>query len=148
MFVRHSAWLNTVPRSDIDPTKKRTEPYKTPTRTRLEQLQADGGKWRMPPVERGDYLLDYLWEVGPCGSERSVITWHELTAWQAGLGIELKPWELRTLRGLSRDYVNQLYSSEKVDCPPPYGRGRVINREAVAKKVAFNLSALAHSKGK
>lgn len=75
----------------------------------------------MPPVEAG-HLLGYLWEVGPTPGGH-VLTHAELRAWQEGMGLELAPWELRTLRRLSTDYLGETFNARQQDCPAPWKPG-------------------------
>lgn len=78
-----------------------------------------------PPLEAAAYLVEHLWEVGPtmaAGAGVGPITFQELQSWQAQIGIELAPWEVRILRQLSFDYLDELRKAEKPDCPPPYGK--------------------------
>jgi len=82
-----------------------------------EEYQPD-----MPEVD-AEYLLAYLFEIGPtvaAGMGAGPISHEELRAWQANTGIELEPWEVRTLRTLSKDYLIQCAKSEKRDCPAPW----------------------------
>lgn len=62
----------------------------------------------MPPVTGPAYLLEYLFEIGPtmaAGMGNGPITFSEILAWQLLTGIRLRPWEVRLLRRLSRDYL-------------------------------------------
>lgn len=72
----------------------------------------------MPELEGADYLIGYLWEVGPTVNSGPV-THQELRAWQAGIGIELQPWEIRFLRRLSGDYLRESFLATKPDSPAP-----------------------------
>lgn len=59
-----------------------------------------------------------------------------MQSWQEMTGIELDPWEAKTLRQASIAYAGQKFDSRKVDCPAPYTDEVTANREAVASKVA------------
>lgn len=76
----------------------------------------------MPPLN-APHLLGYLFEIGPvmaAGMGSGPITHEELQAWQQGTGIELQPWEVRTLRRLSQEYLTESHKAEKSDCPAPW----------------------------
>lgn len=100
----------------------------------------------MPPVEGGEYLLGYLWEVGPVmpgGMGAVVLSWQELRAWQESIGFELDPWESRILRRLSRDYLAESHKAEKHDCPPPWKEADGFVKAVAAKSLQESIRALA-----
>lgn len=101
----------------------------------------------MPPVDAA-YLLDYLFEIGPTMSGvmgSGPITFQELQAWQEQIGVELSPWEVRTLRYLSSEYLTASHEAEKRDCPAPWIPKEMTeaNREAIARQVETSLRAKA-----
>lgn len=108
------------------PERPKDDKSDRPLLSRLEKLKADKGENYapdMPPVDGGEYLLGYLFEVGPtlaAGMGAGPITQQELRAWQLNLGLTLGPWEVRCLRRLSIEYLNQSHKSEKRDCPAPW----------------------------
>lgn len=121
LYVRHSAWLN------ANPERPKTDKSDKPIPTRLERLRTDKGDEtyppEMPPIEAAGHLIGYLFEVGPVmpGAACSVpITHQELFAWQTLTGIVLQPWEARTLRLLSGEYIRELREAEKPDREPPW----------------------------
>lgn len=72
----------------------------------------------MPSVD-AQYLIDYLFEIGPTQGD-SPISHAELQAWQGNIGIALQPWELRTLKKLSVEYLGMHREASEPDCPPPW----------------------------
>lgn len=48
------------------------------------------------------------------------LRWSELTAWQAGTGITLGTWELRTIHAMSVAYIAEGRRAEEETCPPPW----------------------------
>lgn len=77
----------------------------------------------LPPLEVGDYLAAFLFEIGPTMSGASgggALTFSEIDAWCTRTGIDLEPWESRILRRLSRDYLSESGKAEKRDCPAPW----------------------------
>lgn len=65
------------------------------------------------------------------------ITHCELRAWQENTGIELQPWEARTLRSLSNDYLFESIAARKYDRAAPWSDDAMTqdNREAIAMKI-------------
>lgn len=72
-----------------------------------------------PPVERGQNLLDYLWEIGPTKKDGPIEA-SDLVAWEHLLGIEWQPYESRLLISLSRTYLGELHQATKQDAPCPW----------------------------
>jgi hypothetical protein len=107
-------WLNTVP-------DKKDE-------SRLDTFQREEKVIYLPEVT-AMYLINYLFEVGPCsqdGMGMAPISWQELESWQRQTGIELQQWELLALKIASKEYVSQTNISHKADCPPP---GKILEQE-------------------
>ncbi|CAD7335322.1 hypothetical protein FIM10_02160 [Sphingomonadales bacterium 56] len=89
------------------------------------------------PPNPAPYLTEWLFDAGPsspAGMGDAVLGWTDLHAWQSITGIELQPWEARTLRRLSRDYLNQLHEAKKPGCSAPYDEAeqQAQNRDRVA----------------
>jgi hypothetical protein len=94
----------------------------------------------MPPIDyEVRYLTDYLFEAGPVMSgamAAAPLTHIEIQAWSQLSGIELSPWEARTLRQLSCEHIVESSRASKPDCPPPWSpKAEQIDRPAVAKKI-------------
>lgn len=118
-YVRHTAWLNAAP--DAPESKDSNPP---PSISRREALEAEEIEPEMPPIEWGEYLLSYLWAVGPSmagGMGPAPLTCSELQSWQGQMGIQLQPWESQLLRRLSKDYVAESGRATERNCPPPFG---------------------------
>lgn len=83
----------------------------------------------MPECD-ADYLLNYLFEVGPTlagGMGESPLSETELRAWMSNTGIELDSWEARTVKRLSREYLSESQAATEPTrtCPwddAPYAR--------------------------
>lgn len=92
--------------------------------TRRAKLIADERPIAFPPLESCEYLLGYLYEVGPVmngGMGPAPLTHEELAHWQRNIGLSLQPWEARFLKSLSREYLSQSQISNDVACPAPFG---------------------------
>lgn len=77
----------------------------------------------MPPIEHGQYLLDYAFEIGPAKSGASgpaVIDWIDVQAWANLHRLHLDSWELLVVREISKAFVAQWYMSEGSLVPSPY----------------------------
>jgi len=95
----------------------------------------------MPAVDGGAYLIGYLFEIGPIsGSE--AIAHKAIESWKRCIGIELQPWEVRFLRGLSGDYLRETYRAAKPDCPAPSPEH--VDRSVSWKSMQKSLRALAN----
>lgn len=73
----------------------------------------------MPDIGNAGYLLAHLWEAGPTLGDSSLNS-TELRNYQENMGVTLSPWECKTLKRLSIDYLNESHRATKRDCPPPF----------------------------
>lgn len=73
----------------------------------------------MPPVEWGQYLLDYLWEFGPTKKDGPLEP-NDLIGWEHLLGVEWEPFESRLLIQLSKTYLSESHSASKREAPCPW----------------------------
>jgi hypothetical protein len=87
-----------------------------------DAFESPGYQPEMPPVEAARYLIGYLWEVGPTTAGH-VLTHAELRAWQEDEGFDLAPWESRTLKRLSADYLSETIKARRKDHPAPWKEG-------------------------
>lgn len=121
-----------------------------PLISRFKTIEANGGKPQMPDVYACEYILGYLWDIGAAeqgGMAPVELSAQEIVSWQHGVGIELKPWEFRFIKSLSRDYVRQMAESESPDCPAPYGNPDLdFDREIVGNKVGNAFKSFAQIK--
>ena len=140
MFVRHSAWLGAVPEAAPG---ARADAAKL---SRRERIERDGGEIEMPPFDDGEYLIAYLYELGPtvaAGMGAGPVTFAEMAAWQVARGFELEPWEARLLRRLSVDYLAESHRATERNCPPPWGGSvavRVSHDRAAARALELFLA--------
>lgn len=112
------AWLNAAP--EVEQAKGEA---KRESKSRQQQMSDEGIEPEMPDLEWGRRLIDYLLEVGPVmatGMGSAPITFTELSNWQAQLGLQLSPWEVRTLRRLSLEYNSESQLATKPDREPPF----------------------------
>lgn len=82
-------------------------------------IQEAGLPQQMPPVDWGQYLIDYLWKFGPTKKDWPLGA-EDLVAWEHLLGIEWEPFESETLIALSKAYLGESHSATKREAPCPW----------------------------
>jgi len=132
LHVRQIGWLHAVPKL------KRGKPGEA---SRLDMLEQAGKEPDLPPAGPAAYLLSHLWEAGPVahtGMGPLPLSWQDLQSWQQMAGAVLLPWEARTLRRLSSEYLRAMRDGEAHDAPPPWAPDVTTaeRREQVAKAVS------------
>lgn len=118
------AWLNAVPDAGTEQRSlaKASEPEEK-RKSRFQALKDEGKEPRLPWIDGGEHLVLWLMEVGPAassgmGMER--ISYREIGEWQRLCGIPVQPWEVRALRRLSGEYIQQSEISRDPLCPQPW----------------------------
>lgn len=119
--------------------------------SRLQTMQ-DRRESPVLPPNPAPHITDWFMEIGPTfstGMGERPIEWPDMDAWCNRVGIDLDPWEARTIRRLSKAYARQVFDAKKPDCPAPY----IGNREVITDRrgiVANKLKAVFRSnlKGK
>lgn len=77
----------------------------------------------LPPLDGGEYLIGYLLDAGPSvagAMGAGPLTSGHLLHWQQETGINLSPWEARTLRRLSIVWLNEQHQAEKRAAQAPW----------------------------
>ena len=114
LYVRQLAWLQAVPESkNIAKGQERI--------TRAKQMEDN--PMPLPKVDGCNYLIDYLFEVGPVstnGMGIGAVSFSEMDAWQSLCGHDLTPWEAITLKSMSAAYVQEAHKAESPTAPPPW----------------------------
>lgn len=83
-------------------------------------------------------LVKMLFDAGPVsagGSAPLPLTWVDLDAWQRVTGVALPPGQLRLLRRLSCDYLDEANRATEHDAPPPWQRDMAQRRALVARHI-------------
>ena len=131
------------------PERPENDKSKAPQVSRLERMRRDKKDDdympELPPVEGGEYLLGYLFEVGPtmaAGMGAAPVTHTEIAAWCGLTGIVLHPWEARFLRRLSLEYVGENHRAEKLGCAPPWNPGDIKPEPSALKQSIRSLANL------
>lgn len=109
-------WLHAVPKSKVKKADDEKE------ETRQAKFARELVEVIYPPCEM-IYMVDYLFSAGPTLSSpmgATPLTHQEIWAWQQNMGLELCPWEINSLREMSRQYLSELLQSDKHDSPPPW----------------------------
>ena len=137
LYVRQAAWLDAVPERD----EKDKRPANTVSRRKA--LEDKGGAIEMPSLTCGDYLVNFLYEVGPtmaAGMGAGPLTYSEIEAWQRANGIELIPWESALMRRLSCEYASESHAATKRDRPAPFA-GAAPARRSVQSEIERKLNS-------
>lgn len=128
LYTRQTAWLYTVPE------KAKEARYKTRSVV-------------MPFVRGGEYLLEYLFEIGPtkpAGMGGLVgLDEIDLVAWQSNHGVRLSSWEIKTIRRLSQEYASCAMESREPKMQPPYLPSRDGISEDQRKRISDAMSSWA-----
>lgn len=96
------------------------------------------------PDNPARYLTDWLFEIGPVEGD-GPIGWQAMAAWEGRMGVSLYPWEARTIRRLSAEYLTEYHKAKKPDRPPPYSgtADEVLSgRDRVARQIKAAFSGL------
>lgn len=129
--MRHAAWLSAGQVVNTKDGQQRKP-------SRMADAQADGVDQERPPLT-DSYLVECLFDAGPVlpgGMGVVPLGFVDLRAWQHAMGLTLTPWQAKTLRRLSCDYVAASQAAESPDCPSPWAPEiEPPDREQVAKKV-------------
>jgi len=92
-----------------------------PPLSRIEQCKRDKIAPQMP-LNPAPHITDWLIELGlvaSTGMGSAVLTWTEISAWQARTSLPIEPWVSRLLRRLSAAYLAESRKAESETCPPP-----------------------------
>lgn len=98
-------------------------PKTSPRKPRREQLEDEGIEPEMPHLEWGEYLIGWLFEVGPTvftGMGAGPVPPPHVESWQRQMGLSLSPWEVKTLLRLSAEYSGESALANKPDRPAPW----------------------------
>ncbi len=110
-------------------------------KTRISAIIEGGADPTYPAISSCDYMIGYLFEVGPVMGDtmkQAALSNTEIRAWQDNTGARLTPWEARLLRSLSREYLCASQAAEAPGCPPPWGEsddGKSIRAEELQRKI-------------
>lgn len=90
----------------------------------------------MPEPGSAAYLLGHFWDVGPTKGD-TVIDHAELRMYQENMGVQLSPWECKTLRRLSIEYLNESHRATKAEAngTPPFEEAK--NEAAILQQAAL-----------
>lgn len=103
----------------------------------------------VPPLPETDaqYLIDFLFEVGPTSLNaigEGPLSHMDLAAWQENVGFRLQVWEARFLRLLSFEYLLQAQEATEPNCAAPWtAEDMVPDRRLIAKSMQRSMRALA-----
>lgn len=90
----------------------------------------------MPPVDGAEYILGYLWEIGPTmagGMGPAPLSHGEIRSWMQNVGIELEAWESRLLRRLSVEYIAESQAATDPKRPAPWNPEQQAESDQLAR---------------
>jgi hypothetical protein len=96
----------------------------------MERNKRDGVPIGMPP-NPAPHITGWLIEIGLTeggGMAAAPISWRSIRAWRLEVGLSLEPWQVRMLRRLSVEYLEESRHAESESRPPPW-RAEVTQRE-------------------
>lgn len=92
----------------------------------------------LPDLSGCDYLVTYLFDVGPVGDRaEGPISFAELESWARMTQRTLTPWELSTLRGMSSSYLEEFHAAKDPGRPAPWLSMQTVEQSRA--KVSDNL---------
>ena len=90
----------------------------------------------MPPCS-ALHMVHWLFEFGPVSSGpmgETPVSFADIDVWAACEAMDLTAWQARTLRKMSRDYIQECHRAKDRKCFPPWEDAGII-------KTASNMSA-------
>lgn len=109
----------------------------------------DRGETPALPDNPAPHVTDWFLEIGPTvatGMGEGPIGWQDMTAWSELTGVELDPWEAKTIRSLSSAFVAERHRARKPGCLAPYSTLSADNRGRVDAQFKALVGALAGRK--
>lgn len=113
-------------------------------KSRQETLLDRGIDPQYPDIEFGDYLIDYLFELGPVmytGDGIAPITFSEIESWALLTSTPVSPFDAKALRFLSASFVRQANAAKDPKCPSPW-EPTMPDREVISDGVEAMFKAL------
>lgn len=101
-------------------------------------MQSAGEEPVLPELSACEHLVRYLFDAGPIevgGADEAPLSWGELRHWITTTRTHVSPWELRTVRELSKAYLQELRAARAPDRPAPFLRVTAESRELVQKQL-------------
>lgn len=130
------AWLDSVIKTEGDSDE---DPV-----TRRERMISEEIEILLPECDAFN-MVEILYEIGPAesaGMGATALSHLQIRAYQDNIGIDLTPWQVRTLRSMSIAYCRQLSISSDWNTIPPFTEKDQLlhNRERVQSQFKALLS--------
>ena len=113
-------------------------------KSRQETLTDRGISPQYPHIEVGEYLIDYLFELGPVmytGEGIAPVNFGEIESWALLTGTPVSPFDAKALRFLSASFVRQANAAKDPKCPSPW-EPTMPDREVISDGVEEMFKAL------
>ena len=131
--MAHQAWLNTAPEP-----RDQKKPSKQKPVIRRKSRQISEQQKEPPEIYATRFYIDALWQVGPaefCEYGSKPISWAELQSWNQAAELDLKGWELETIRDLSCVYSSWSNQAKSPDCRSPLAPALQQSAEDIENKL-------------
>lgn len=90
--------------------------------SRAQRMGKAAAEAAMPPNPM-PHIIERFLEMGmveAAGMGTVALSWSTIAAWSGMTGVRLCPWEARTIRRLSVEYLAEGRRAEDETCPPPW----------------------------
>lgn len=107
----------------------------------LQERGAEIPQLELPDPGPAQYLIEYLFEVGPA-SAGEIVNYQEIDAWCRRSGVNLSGWEAKTIRALSAAYLGEYHAAKDPRRGAPFFGDHLPDRDEVDRKLRSAFSAL------
>jgi len=114
LYAAHTAWLSAIPEDENKKSKGER------TQTRAEGFKEGSISLRLPNVDEVYHIVQYWQELGCTASDGGPLPWSEIRAWRLENDLELTPFEVRSIREMSKAYVYEYHQAKDIARPSPY----------------------------
>ncbi len=136
------AWLAATPKPPEG--SRRAERWEnqpaSAKKSRAERMGKKAAEAAMPPNPM-PHIIDRFVEMGmveAAGMGTVALSWSTLSAWSQMTGVRLCPWEARTIRRLSVEYLAEGRRAETETCPAPW-KAPVSNVDIASERAALEM---------
>lgn len=98
----------------------------------------------MPDVEHAEYIIEYLFDVGPAintGMGIAPVGYSEIRDFRDVTKLNINSWDASMIRHLSRVYVAQFNESKSKTCPSPWSDAMPLDDRRAAVVAGFKSMA-------
>ena len=111
---------------------------------RLEEAGATVEELILPPLDCGETLVTWLFEVGP-GYNGEAVKYTDIMAWRDLTRTPLSPWEAMSIRHLSAQYMGEFVAARSAARGAPFS-ARATARSEVSQRLGDALRSFKNVK--